>query len=296
MSRQTDLFLTALAPIIWGSSYIVSTEALPGFDPFWVGFLRALPAGVLLLVITRQFPERAWWGRVIILGGLNFAIFWAALFVAAYRLPGGVAATLGAVQPLLVLVLAHLLLGAEMRLAAILAALAGIGGVALLILGPDAQLDAIGLLAALIGAGSMALGTVLSRRWQPPVPPLTFAAWQLTAGGLLLLPMAWISRPELPQIDGTALLGLIWLSVIGAALTYVLFFRGLARLGPATISSLGFLSPLSAVLLGWIILNQALSPVQITGAAIILASIWAAQRAANTPPRPVLNRKVESRV
>ena len=275
MTRKTDLMLTALAPAIWGSSYIVTTELLPDGYPLTVAALRALPAGLLLLVLVRQLPPAAWLGRLFILGALNFTLFWAALFVAAYQLPGGVAATLGAIQPLIVLLLAHRLLGAALSPLSLTAAMTGILGVALLILGPDARLNTLGVLAALGGAGSMALGVVLTRKWQPPVPPLTFTAWQLTAGGLLLVPLALIFEPAFPVPDAKALAGLVWLGLIGAALTYYLWFRGIARLGPEAITGLGFLSPLSAVMLGWLVLGQGLSPLQSVGALIVLGSVWA---------------------
>ncbi|NVK58452.1 MAG: EamA family transporter [Rhodobacteraceae bacterium] len=290
MSRLTDIALTATAPVVWGTTYIVSTEFLPGAPPLMVAALRALPAGLLLLVLTRQLPPRAWLGRVAVLGALNFAIFWAALFVAAYRLPGGVAATLGAMQPLIVLVLARLWLGTAMRWPSVVAALAGLAGVALLILGPGAQLDALGVGAALVGAVSMAAGTVLSRRWQPPVPPLSFAAWQLTAGGLLLLPVALLVDARLPQMTPATLGALAWLGLVGGAATYWAFFRGIARLGPSAVSGLGFLSPLSAVLLGWLVLGQALSPLQSLGAATVLASVWLGQQAARAAAQPARSK------
>ena len=122
-----DLALTAIAPAIWGSTYIVTTQFLPGFSPITVAMLRALPAGLLLLALTRTLPQGIWWLRVFVLGALNFSIFWAMLFVSAYRLPGGVAATVGAVQPLVVVLLSSLMLGARLRLPSILAALAGAG-------------------------------------------------------------------------------------------------------------------------------------------------------------------------
>lgn len=295
MSRSTDLFLTALAPAIWGSTYIVTTELLPDGYPLTVAALRALPAGLLLLLMTRNLPPKAWLGRVMLLGALNFTVFWGALFIAAYRLPGGVAATLGAVQPLVVLGLAALLLGTAVTWQSVAAAVMGIVGVGLLILGPDAQLDLIGIGAALAGAISMAFGTVLSRKWQPPVPPLSFAAWQLTAGGLMLVPIALWIEPAFPVPDAKAVAGLVWLGLIGAALTYVLFFRGIAKLGPASVAGLGFLSPLSAVLLGWVILGEALSPQQMLGAAIVVGSVWAAQRAAR-PKAPQLARSKEAAI
>lgn len=278
MSRSTDLLLTATAPAIWGSTYVVTTLMLPQGYPLTVAMLRALPAGILLLLAVRQFPHGIWWLRSAILGALNFSIFWALLFVAAYRLPGGVAATLGAIQPLIVILLARALLGTTVRGLAVLAALAGIGGVALLVLGPKAALDPEGVAAGLASAASMALGTVLSRRWQPPVSALAFTSWQLTAGGVLLLPVALLAEPVLPPVTTLNVLGIAYLGLIGAALTYVIWFRGLARLEPAVVSSLGFLSPVSAVLLGWALLDQRLSAAQIAGMVIVVGSVWLSQR------------------
>ncbi|HBD36101.1 MAG TPA: EamA family transporter, partial [Cupriavidus sp.] len=242
---------------------------------------------ILLWLLGRQWPGRGWWPRLLVLGALNFSFFWAMLFVSAYRLPGGVAATLGAIQPLIVLGLSRVLLGSAIRVAAIVAALAGLAGVALLVLTPKATLDAVGVVAGLAGAVSMALGTVLTRRWQPPVPALTFTAWQLTAGGLLLVPFAWWLEPPLPALTLPNVLGMAWLSLIGAALTYVLWFRGIARLGPGAVATLGFLSPLTAVVLGWIALGQTLSTAQLAGMVLVLGGVWLSQRAQRSVAAPV---------
>jgi probable blue pigment (indigoidine) exporter len=285
-TRNTDLLLTAIAPAIWGSTYIVTTQFLPAGYPLTVAMLRALPAGLLLLLLVRQLPQGIWWARVLVLGALNFSIFWWLLFVAAYRLPGGVAATVGAIQPLIVILLARGLLGAPIRPLSIVAAIAGMAGVALLILTPNAVLDPIGIAAGLAGAVSMAAGTVLSRRWQPPVSPLTFTAWQLTSGGLLLLPVALLQEPSLPALTTANLLGLAWLGLIGAALTYILWFRGIARLEPSVVSPLGFLSPMTAVILGWSVLGQSLSAAQIFGMVVVLGSVWLSQRAQQAKPAP----------
>ena len=102
--------LAAVAPISWGTTYLVTTEMLPADIPLLSGTIRVLPAGLLLLLLTRSLPTGVWWWRSIVLGTLNIGAFNVLLFVAAYRLPGGVAATLGAVQPLLVVGIAFLLL------------------------------------------------------------------------------------------------------------------------------------------------------------------------------------------
>ena len=280
---NTDVLLTALAPAIWGSTYYVTTEFLPPDYPITVAMLRALPAGLLLLLIVRPLPAPAWLGRVFILGALNFAIFWVMLFITAYRLPGGVGATVGAIQPLAVILLAYVTLGSPIRMLSVGAAMAGLGGVALLVLTPEAGLDPIGVVAGLGGAASMALGTVLTRKWRPPVSLLTFTSWQLTAGGLLLLPVALWMEPPLPALTANNIAGLVYLGLVGAAFTYLLWFRGIARIEPAAVSTLGFLSPATALTLGWILLDQQLGPLQILGIAIILASVWIGQRAPQKP-------------
>ncbi|WP_353241689.1 EamA family transporter [Providencia sp.] len=279
MNRYVVLCFTALAPIVWGSTYLVTTEMLPSGLPLTLAVLRALPAGLLLIQLLRQLPSGIWWLRVAILGALNFSLFWWLLFIAAYRLPGGVAATVGAVQPLIVLFLSRWLLNNRLSSVSVIASLSGIVGVAILLLTPTAALDWVGVMAGLAGAFSMAAGTVLSRRWQPPVSALTFTSWQLTAGGLILLPFAFIFEPALPALTSVNIIGLSYLTLIGGALTYALWFRGLALLGPSSVASLGFLSPVSAVVLGWFYLNQQLSTLQFIGMIVILGSVWMSQRA-----------------
>lgn len=274
-----DIAITALAPIIWGSTYLVTSEFLPAGYPLTMALLRALPAGLLLLLIVRSLPRGAWIYRTAVLGALNFSVFWSLLFVAAYRLPGGVAATVGAIQPLLVVALARLWLGQALLPLAIVSGVLGVCGVGMLVLAPQAELDGLGILAALIGAASMAAGTVLSRRWHPPVSNLTFTAWQLSAGGLLLLPIAFCFEPPLPVLQPHNLGAIAYLSLLGAALTYFCWFRGIARLAPAAVASLGLLSPLVAVLLGWLVLQQTLTALQMAGILIVLLSIWVSQNA-----------------
>ncbi len=117
---------TALAPAIWGTTHLITSTLLPPDVPLLAGVLRALPAGLMLLLVTRQLPHGSWWWKSLILGALTIGIFFPLLFLAAYRLPGGVAATIGAVQPLIVQAIAVRLVGEQLRTRAILAGLAGL--------------------------------------------------------------------------------------------------------------------------------------------------------------------------
>ena len=208
----------------WGTTYAVATEFLPPYHPLLVASLRALPIGILLTVGLRKLPQGIWWWRILVLGGLNIGLFQALLFVAAYRLPGGVAATAGAIQPLLVVLLSWLVLYEKPSRLSFIAGIAGFIGVGLLVLGPSARLDGIGILAALASAAAMGLETSLVKRWQPPFSLMVFTAWQLTAGGLMLLPIAlWVEGP-FTQVSRTNLWGFIYLGVIGTGLAYALWF------------------------------------------------------------------------
>ncbi|MDR6396322.1 EamA family transporter [Herbaspirillum seropedicae] len=272
-----DIMLTAIAPAIWGSTYIVTSQLLPPDRPFTAALIRCLPAGLLLLLMTRRLPARADWWRLLVLGAFNIGLFQALLFVAAYRLPGGLAAVLGAIQPLLVMVLAWAVDGRAPAQITLWAAVAGVAGMAVLLLSPQTRIEPIGVAAALAGAGCMAAGVWLTRRWQLRLPVLALTGWQLTIGGLMLAPAAWLVDAPLPSLGLTQELAYAYLSLAGALLAYALWFRGIARLPTVAVASLGLLSPLTAVVLGWVILSQSISGIALAGLVIVLGSVFAVQ-------------------
>lgn len=278
LSNRLTLPATALAPAIWGTTYVVTTELLPPDRPLLAALLRSLPAGLLLVAISRQLPRGSWWWRAAVLGVLNIGVFFALLFVAAYRLPGGLAAIFGAVQPLLVAGLATGLLGNRLTPRTVIAATAGVAGVALLVLRADARLDAVGVAAALGGAGVMASGVVLSKKWGAPAPLLAVTGWQLVAGGLLLLPVTLLVEGSPPTVlTGENIAGYVYLSLLGTATAYALWFRGIRTLPATSVALLGLLSPVVAATAGWLLLDQGLTPGQLFGAAIVLAALIAGQ-------------------
>ncbi|SEG86601.1 probable blue pigment (indigoidine) exporter [Actinacidiphila yanglinensis] len=279
--------LTALAPISWGSTYLVTTQWLPPDRPLFAGLMRALPAGLLLVAAGRKLPHGAWWGKAFVLGALNIGAFFPLLFLAAYRLPGGVAAVVGAVGPLLVAGLSAGLLRERPGRRAVAAALLGAFGVSLVVLGPGAGLDATGVLAGLGGAAAMAAGTVLTKRWGRPdgVGPLVLTGWQLSAGGLLIAPVALLVEGPPPALDTPNVLGYGYLALVNTALAYALWFRGIARMPVTSVSVLAFLSTLSAAVIGWLALGQALGALQLAGMAVAVAGTLLGQRPATRTGR-----------
>lgn len=278
-SLYLNLLITAMAPAIWGSTYLVTTEFLPPERPLLAAVIRALPAGLVLIALGRKLPSGSWWFRSLILGALNIGAFFYFLFVAAYHLPGGVAAFLMSFQPLLVLLLGTVLLKESVQRIQLIACATGAFGVALLVIGPQADLSVVGILAGLAGAASMATGVVLNKRWGRPegVGMFNFTGWQLTSGGLLLLPVAMLNEDLPNHITVENILGYTYLSVIGALLAYFLWFRGIERLPAVSTSFLGLASPLSATLLGFLILDEHLTPLQVVGAGAVVLAIFLAR-------------------
>ena len=284
-----DALTTAVGPVIWGSTYIVTTELLPPDRPFTAALLRTLPAGLLLVLWCRRWP--AWgdwtgWWRLLVLAALNIGVFQALLFVAAYRLPGGVAAVVGAIGPLVVMGLAWALDHRRPPAMALAAGALGVLGMAALLLSPGARWDMVGVTAALVGTLCMAAGTFWSRRWRSDLPVLAFTGWQLLAGGIMLAPVAWVVDPPLPVLTATHVAGYLYLSLVGALLSYALWFRGVARLPSVAVSSLLLLSPVTAVVLGWALLGQAMRGLLLVGMLVVLASVLAVQWAMSRPTTP----------
>lgn len=291
--------MTALAPVVWGTTYLTTTTFLPPGHPLLIATVRALPAGFILLLVARRLPTGSWWWRSWVLGALNFTVFFSCLFIAADRLPGGVAAVVGGIQPLIVAVLGWRILSERLTVVTIIAGTAGVIGVGLIVAPGDAALDPVGVAAALSGAVSMAVGTVLTKRWAAGQPPLAVTAWQLLAGGILLAALTAVVEPPPDALPTAPQLGAYaYLTLVGTALAYVLWFRGVRSLPTRLPAFVGLLSPVVAVVLGLVVAGETLSALQAVGLVTVLASVTAAvaqprTRASNVPPvglEPTLKR------
>jgi probable blue pigment (indigoidine) exporter len=230
-----------------------------------------------MVALGRQLPQGAWWWRAFVLGVLNIGAFFALLFFAAYRLPGGVAATLGAVQPLLVAAISVPLLGQRLSGRTLVLGVAGVVGVALLVLRGDAALDGPGVIAGLAATSCMAAGVVLTKRWGRPVSLLSFTGWHLSTGGLVLLPLALVVEGLPGSVTGLNVAGFAYLAVVNTALGYAIWLRGIERLPATNASFLALASPVVATVAGWLVLGQSLAAWQLVGMTLALGSLVLAQ-------------------
>ncbi|OQD56087.1 EamA family transporter [Streptomyces phaeoluteigriseus] len=294
MNRAATVLLTALAPLSWGTTYAVTTEFLPADRPLFTALTRALPAGLLLLALVRVLPRGAWWGKATVLGALNIGAFFPLLFLAAYRMPGGMAAVVSSAGPLFVVALSALLLGQRPAARTLLTGVVAAFGVSLVVLKATGGLDAVGLAAAVASTASMSAGLVLAKKWGSPagVGPLALAGWQLTIGGLLIAPLALLVEGAPPALDGAAVGGYLYLALAGTAVAYWLWFRGLGRLSATQVTFLAPLSPLTAAVVGWAALGEALTALQLVGMALAFGATVAGQL---TPRRAEVTPVVDGR-
>ncbi|WP_426574668.1 EamA family transporter [Aquihabitans sp. McL0605] len=268
---------TLLAPISWGTTYVVVTQLLPAGRPLLVAALRVAPAGLLLLVLGRLTstwrPRGREWGHTATLALCNFGLFFPLLIGAVYRLPGGVAAAAGGIQPILVTAFSWVVARRSPRRHELAVGAVAAVGVALVVVRPGAGLDPVGVALALAANVSFASGVVLTRRF--PAPPNRVAAtgWQLAMAGAVLLPVALVVEGPPPHVPGSGVGGFAYLSIVATGVAFLLWFDGIRKLPAPAPPLLGLAAPVTGALLGWVVLHESLSPVQLVGFAITVAAI-----------------------
>ncbi|MBI4939755.1 MAG: EamA family transporter [Actinobacteria bacterium] len=272
--------LTLLAPVSWGTTYVVVAALLPPGRPPLVAALRVLPAALLLLavVVLRHGPAAAGggaraWLREVPASLASFGLFFPLLTVAVYRLPGGVAAAVGGLQPLLVLALSGALDRRRPRTADLAVGVVAAVGVGLVVVHPGAGLDPVGVLAAVAANVSFCAGVVLAGRTSSGADPVLVTARRLALSTVVLVPLALVVEGAPPVLDAGALVGVAWLGLGATGVAFVLWFRGIPRLPVAAPPLLGIAAPVTGVVLGVTLRGEVLSAVQVGGFVLSVAAI-----------------------
>lgn len=282
-SRPALLALTAFAPLMWSTTYIVTETALPPDRPLFGALLRALPVGLVMLAWRRTLPPPGWRVRTLVLGMLNIGLFFPLIYLSAYNLPGGLAATVQALLPVVVMVVAYLLLRERPTVFRVVGSVIGFAGVALLVLGTTTGVTVLGLAAAAGSVLCTALGSVLTKRWQPPVDMVTLVSWQLVVGGLFLLPVAFLVEGAAPRLDLAAVAGYVWIGVLGTGVAYLCWFTALRLMPAGSVALVSLVNPVSATVLGVALAGEAFGVPQAAGMLLVLGGIALGQVGA---PRP----------
>ncbi|MFE7837108.1 EamA family transporter [Streptomyces sp. NPDC057474] len=265
--------LTAIAPVAWGANYFVTHEYLPADSPLYGAAFRALPAGLVLLALCRRLPRGVWWGRSALLGLLNVSVFFVLVYAASQLLPTSVASTVMAAAPLTMMLIAWPLVSERPGRAHLAGAAIGLGGVCLMLLSGAAGAGVPGILASAAAVLVSSFGHILTKRWNAGTDVLASTAWQLTAGGLILLPVAAAVEGLPPALSPQALLAFAYVALIATALAFVVWFTGLRHLPAGTVGLIGLLNPVTGVLLGTAVAGETLTGRQLCGLVLVLTGV-----------------------
>ncbi|MEV8313462.1 EamA family transporter [Streptomyces sp. NPDC059900] len=265
--------LTAVAPVAWGANYFVTHEFLPADRPFYGAALRALPAGLILLGLCRQLPRGVWWWRSAVLGLLNVSVFFVLVYAASQLLPTSIASTVMALSPLAMMLLGWAMVAERPGSTHLAGAAIGLGGVCLMLFTGTTEASVPGVLASAAAMLMSSFGYILAKRWSAGIDVLASTAWQLTAGGLFLLPAAAAVEGPPPALSAPQFLAFGYVALVATALAFVAWFTGLRHLPAGTVGLVGLLNPVTGVVLGTMVAGEMLTLQQLCGLALVLAGV-----------------------
>ena len=280
----TEWVLLLILSGLWGGSFFFFKVLVAELPPFTVVLGRVGIAAVVLnlwLALRRDFVPASprLWGAFITMGLLNNVVPFSLIVFGETRISSGLASILNATTPMFAVLVAHLLTANERLTAArAVGVVIGFAGVAVLIgAGALARLgteDLVGEAACLLAALSYAFAGIFGRRFKG-IAPIRLATGQITASTLVLIPLvALVDRPwALPMPSGAVWGAMLGIAVLCTVVAYVLYFRILAAAGATNLLLVTFLLPVSALLLGWLVLGETVAPRAFVGMALIGAGL-----------------------
>ena len=286
----------AVLCVVWSSTWLAIKVGLRDLPPISFVAIRFLVAVVVLVAVSigrvrllpvrrSDYPLLAFTG--LLMFGLNYPLlFWGEKYVSS-----GLAAVLQATIPIFGMLFAHLLLPDEpMRWQRLAGALLALGGVALIcgrLLDRSGMLAFWGGLGIVFGAAGAAYSNVLLKRRAFELAPAMIAAWQMFFGiiPLIALGFAVDGNPVRFHWSAMAWFCLLYLAVIGSALTFLLLYWLLPRMTVTNLQTISLITPPGAVAFGWFLGGETLSLWSLLGAGFVLAGVWIIFSKIKPPPR-----------
>ena len=273
-----DWSLLGLLSILWGGSFFFNGVVLRELPPFTLVLLRVAIASVLLLPLLWlyriRFPKglSGWWPFIAI-GLLNNVLPFSLIVVGQTHIQSGLASVLNATTPLFTVVVMAFAGEEKLSTRRIAGVVAGLIGVIVLQSGrfEISNGPAIGILLCLAAALSYGLSALLARRLLPASPPLGTATFQMLASTAMMIAVAGLAeRPwQLPMPGLSTWLAVIGLAGFSTALAYIVFFQILRRSGATNVMLVTLLIPVTAILLGVLVLGETILPREVAGAIVI---------------------------
>jgi len=293
--------------VLWGGSFLAIRELVaPGdshapIPPLFAAGFRFTLAGTVLIVWSGVRREtdlnvRQWLGAAA-LGLVMFTCLYSALFWAETRIASGIAAVVSAMIPVWIFAGEVFVLRTQRANALSLGGIAlGFGGVALLALqgqghGP-AHSSTLAVLATIGGTICWSAGTLWSRRLALPRPQTLNSGWQMFIGGLVLLGVS-SATGEMHRIPGMAVLlsgrvlaSMAYLVIAASIITYTAYVWLIAHESPTRVASYAYVNPVFALIIGAALAGERLTPIQIAGALLVVAGVFATLMGKGAVPKP----------
>ena len=280
--------------VVWSSTWLVIKIGLRDLPPISYAGIRFLIAIIVLFAVSAGrvslLPQRG--SDLLVLaftGVLMFALNYGLLFWGELHVSSGLAAVLQATIPIFGMVFAHLMLPEEpLQLPKLLGALLALGGVAIIcerLLGFNGLMAFWGGLGIILGAAGAAFSNVLLKARAIPLAPAMIAGWQMIFGAAPLLLIGFLVEGNPLKFHWTVLsmLCLLYLAVIGSALTFLLLYWLLPRMTVARLQAISLITPPGAVALGWAVGGETFSIWSLLGACLVLAGVWMIFRKGDEP-------------
>ena len=292
--------------IVWSSTWLAIKIGLRDLPPISFVAIRFLIAIAVLLAVSighkRLLPlRRNDYAVLAITGILMFSVNYTLLFWAELHVSSGLAAVLQATIPIFGMIFAHWMLPDEpLRLQRLAGALIALGGVTVIcgrLLGFNGPLAFWGGVGVVIGAASAAFANVLVKARSIHLAPAMLAAWQMIFGiaPLLVLGFAIDGNPARFHWTAMSVFCLLYLAVIGSALTFLLLYL-LPRLTVAQLQSISLITPPGAVMLGWSLGGETFPVWSLLGAAFVLVGVWMIFRKVGKGQRVVQQEGAEAQL
>lgn len=284
--------------VVWSSTWLAIKIGLRDLPPISFAGIRFLIAIVVLVAISagrvRLWPSRrSDYTLLAVTGVLMFSLNYGLLFWGELHVSSGLAAVLQASIPIFGMVFAHLMLPAEpLRLQKLGGALLALGGVVLIfarLLGFNGLMAFWGGLGIVVGAASAAFSNVVLKARALQLAPAMIAAWQMIFGTVPLLGvgLAVEGNPLRFHWSAMSIFCLLYLAVIGSALTFLLLYWLLPRMTVTNLQTIALITPPGAVILGWLLGGETFRAWSLVGAGLVLAGVWIIFRKIESPkPTP----------
>jgi len=273
--------------LIWGSTYLGIRFAIESIPPFLMAGSRHFLAGLLLFLWSRWYRRvpapswRDWVGAsglgILMLVTANGATTWAEQLV-----PSGLTALIVCTSALWLVLLDWLWRGAARPGWRTVAGLvAGFGGVGLLVVPGDfaggEHVSLLGAFVLTIAALSWSVGSIYAIRLGRPAHPTLFVSQQMIIAGAILVATAGMTgelgRFSLAAVTATSAGAYLYLAVFGSLISYSAYFWLLRHTTPDRLATISYVNPLVAVILGWALAGEALTPRTLIAAAVILLAV-----------------------